>query len=237
MEEEVFVKGYRAYPLTESVIEAIKELRDGNEVMPSRFSAKEMNDIGLCYWYGHIVPLNYVEAVNWYRRAAEYMHRDAEFNLYICYSQATGVTMNMQEAVKWLRLSAKHDDARAQYTLAEIYSVGGPLRKNGYHARCWYKRAERNAVAQEEAVTLNELGVSRLYGSSGANKDIKKAKYFFEAAAKLQFPLSILWLIMIYEDDEEKRNYWIEEYNKCPYKITETDVAANIISKATNKSS
>ena len=233
MEEEVFVRGYRTYPLTENVIEAIKELRDGNEVMPSRFSANEMNVIGLCYWYGHIVPLNYVEAVKWYQRAAEYKHRAAEFNLYICYSQATGVKMNIKEAIKWLKLSAKHNDARAQYMLAERYYTGNALRRNSYHAQRWFKRAERNAVAEEETVTLNLLGVRSLEGSLGAEKDKERAKYFFGIAAKLQFPLSILWLIQIYsdEDNTETRNYWIGEYVRCPYKITKPNVASKLISK------
>ena len=226
MGEEEFFIGYQTHPLSNNVRDALNCLKERKDILASRFSAKEMNDIGLCYWYGHTVPLNYDEAFKWYQRAAENKDNSAEFNLYICYSQGTGGKKDMAEALIWLRKSARHNDARAQYTLGEMYYIGGKLRRNSYHSRCWLKKAVISAVTQKNSVILNQLGVRSYYGELGAKKDIKRATYYFEIAAKLQFPLSILWLIMIYKDNEERKNYWKEALEKCPYISSETNVAS-----------
>ncbi|MBR5296261.1 MAG: sel1 repeat family protein, partial [Parabacteroides sp.] len=49
---------------------------------------------------------NYVEAVKWYRKAADQGHAGAQFALSDCLFYGRGITKNEEEAIKWLRISA-----------------------------------------------------------------------------------------------------------------------------------
>ena len=40
----------------------LAKLLEGCSVDMDDYTPKEQNEVGLCYWYGHIVPLNYEEA-------------------------------------------------------------------------------------------------------------------------------------------------------------------------------
>lgn len=60
----------------------LEKLLEGSSVDMDDYTPKVQNEVGLCYWYGHIVPLDYKEAVKWYRASAEKKHKTAEFNLY-----------------------------------------------------------------------------------------------------------------------------------------------------------
>ena len=60
---------------------------------------------------------DYVEAVKWYRKAAEQNHAEAQYNLGICYAGGQGVEKDYVEAVKWFRKAAEQNDAEAQYSL------------------------------------------------------------------------------------------------------------------------
>ena len=55
----------------------LAKLLEGCSVDMDDYTPKEQNEVGLCYWYGHIVPLNYEEAVKWYKVSAEKKHKDA----------------------------------------------------------------------------------------------------------------------------------------------------------------
>ena len=107
MKKDVFAPCYLEMKFSPKVIKTLEKLRDGQEVNISRFTSKELNDIGLCYWYGHIVPLNYKEAVNWYIKSANKKCVKAEFNLYVCYNKGTGVAHDIDKAMYWLKKAAE----------------------------------------------------------------------------------------------------------------------------------
>ena len=54
---------------------------------------------------------NYVEAVKWYRKAAEQNYAPAQYNLGVCYANGQGVAKDEVEAVKWYRKAAEQNDA------------------------------------------------------------------------------------------------------------------------------
>ena len=217
-----FIVNYQERLLSGKVLKALDKWSAGKRYNPTRLTPKEMNDIGLCYWYGYIVPLDYVKAVKWYKKAAALKYPTAEVNLYTCYSGATGVMRDIGEALVWLRKSAKHGDAKAQYILAERYNSGEDIRRNRRIANIWYQKAIDSAIAQEDLLTLNQLGVTLYYGNGRMDKDEDAAIQLFEKAATLKYPLSILWLIVIYK---EKHDFWMGEYQNAPHKISEMNIS------------
>jgi TPR repeat protein len=67
--------------------------------------------------YGQGVAKDEVEAVKWYRKAAEQNDAEAQYNLGLCYANGQGVAKDEAEAVKWYRKAAEQNDADAQYNL------------------------------------------------------------------------------------------------------------------------
>jgi TPR repeat protein len=56
-----------------------------------------------------------VEAVKWYRKAAEQNNADAQCNLGLCYGKGEGVTKDYVEAYKWFDLASSQDVAGAKH--------------------------------------------------------------------------------------------------------------------------
>jgi TPR repeat protein len=60
------------------------------------------------------VAKDYVEAVKWYRKAAEQGHTEAQFNLGYCYANGQGVGKDKVEAYAWFSMAAKADSDAAK---------------------------------------------------------------------------------------------------------------------------
>ena len=58
---------------------------------------------GTDYWYGNGVPQNYVEAANWYRKAADRGYADAQVRLGEMLSIGQGIPRDDTEAANWYR--------------------------------------------------------------------------------------------------------------------------------------
>ncbi len=76
---------------------------------------------------GQGVATNYVEAVKWFRKAAEQNYAQAQCNLGVCYAMGQGVAKDEAEAVKWYRKAAEQN-----YAAGSIQS--GPLLRHGPEA-------------------------------------------------------------------------------------------------------
>ena len=87
------------------------------------------------------MPKDAVEAVKWYRKAAEQGDADAQFNLGVMYAKGEGVPQNHAEALKWFRLAADQGNARAQYNLGFMYAKGEGVLQNHVQAHKWFNLA------------------------------------------------------------------------------------------------
>ena len=65
------------------------------------------------YMEGRGVAQDDVQAVDWFRKAAEQGYRDAQFNLGVMYAQGRGVVRDDVQAIVWYRKAAGRGDARA----------------------------------------------------------------------------------------------------------------------------
>jgi hypothetical protein len=70
--------------------------------------------MGLAYDKGQGVGINYVEAVKWYRKAAEQNDGVAQLILGNCYRYGHGVAKDHAEALKCYRKAAEHGEASAE---------------------------------------------------------------------------------------------------------------------------
>src|SRR5260370_37955094 len=71
-------------------------------------------ELGLRYLDGKDVPKNQVEAVKWFRKAAEQNFAAAQNKLGVCYGNGEGVAKDQVEAGKWVCKAAEQNIAEAQ---------------------------------------------------------------------------------------------------------------------------
>ena len=84
-----------------------------------------------------------VEAVKWFRKAAEQNLPKAQYNLGVdCYN-GEGVAKDQVEAVKWYRKAAEQKYAKAQYNLSVCYGNGTGVTKDYVEAYKWMFLAAR----------------------------------------------------------------------------------------------
>ena len=77
--------------------------------------------LGNAYKTGRGVIQDFVEAIKWYRLAAEQGYADAQNYLGVAYDSGDGVEQDFVEAIKWYRLAAEQGNAEAQINLGNFY--------------------------------------------------------------------------------------------------------------------
>ena len=69
-------------------------------------------NLGLMYYDGHGVPLDFAQAADWFTKAAEQDYAKAQYDLGAMYGIGKGVKRDYVQAYKWLNLCAAKGDAR-----------------------------------------------------------------------------------------------------------------------------
>ena len=69
------------------------------------------NNLGVMYENGEGVPMNYDEAMKWYRKAAELGNKDAPNNIGTMYMTGFGVLRDFVKAYMWFSIAGKGDPA------------------------------------------------------------------------------------------------------------------------------
>jgi TPR repeat protein len=105
-------------------------------------SLEAQRDLGALYatgdWTG---PRDSVHAVEWYRRAAERGHPDAQYNLGFMCLTGEGVEANPNEGLRWLKRSADQGDECAIRLLADLYRNGKyGIPADAVEAQLWQER-------------------------------------------------------------------------------------------------
>jgi S1-C subfamily serine protease len=92
-----------------------------------------------------------MEAVKWYRKAAEQDDDSAQFQLGTCYFNGQGVQKDIVEAVTWYRKAAEQGNADAQYEVGAAYFNGLGIVRNYVQAYVWMSLAlsQGNATAAQ----------------------------------------------------------------------------------------
>jgi len=93
---------------------------DQKEVMSEildKVSKPQQWEVRIFYDNGQGVGKNEQQAVQWYGKAADQGHAQAQYNLGFHHESGQGVGENEQEAVQWNRKAAEQGHAQAQYNL------------------------------------------------------------------------------------------------------------------------
>lgn len=77
--------------------------------------------LGLMYYMGRGVALDYKTALAWHRKAAEQGKADAQYVVGAMHYAGKAVAADAKQAVSWFRRAASKGHAEAQYALALMY--------------------------------------------------------------------------------------------------------------------
>jgi hypothetical protein len=81
-------------------------------------------ELGRCYQDGRGVEKDPVQAVAWYRKAADNLSVNAKYELGVMYANGRGVRKNDAVAVRWYRKAKWYGHAKAEHNLKVMYADG-----------------------------------------------------------------------------------------------------------------
>ncbi|MBO5122781.1 MAG: sel1 repeat family protein, partial [Oscillospiraceae bacterium] len=90
---------------------------------------------------------DHVQAVRFFRMAAEDGEAAAQFNLALCYEQGEGVEKSQSEAIRWYRAAAEQGVVEAQLSLASYYFDGDGVAQDLSKAAHWFRAAAQQGHA------------------------------------------------------------------------------------------
>ena len=150
-----------------------------NSSESTSMTALQMMELGTDYYEGRNgKKKDYVEAMKWYRKAAEQGDTGGQNNLGYMYEHGYGVSQDYNEAVKWYRKAAEQGDTDGQNNLGSMYDYGNGVSQDYNEAVKWYRRAAEQGHADGQ----NNLGIMYLRGYGVARDYNEAIKWFLKAA-------------------------------------------------------
>jgi len=137
--------------------------------------------VAIQYQKGDIVPRDFVQAANWYRKAADQGYAPAQYKLGLLFQQKeSGIMKDDAQAAVWLRKAADQGNPAAEAALGLCFSQGAGVTQDDAQAVLWYQKA----VAQTNPEGM--VGLALLYERGrGVAKDGKQAFTLLHQAADL----------------------------------------------------
>jgi hypothetical protein len=120
--------------------------------------AESQFNLGVKFASGAGVNRDYVQAAEWYRKAAAQSHSLAQFNLGIMYAQGQGVAPDAVQSLMWLGKAARQGDAGAQFNLADrchrasFEQVPVDASESRIEAYMWYRLAAAQGFKNSDSV-------------------------------------------------------------------------------------
>jgi hypothetical protein len=135
------------------------------------------------YANGDDVEKDQVEALKWYRKAADQGDARAQFNLGVMYANGRGVAEDYVEAARWFRKAADQGNAKAQFNLGVMYYNGDGVEKDYAEAYAWWDIAART---DPDAAKLRDNLENKMSPQQvgEAQKRTKELKALIEAKTK-----------------------------------------------------
>jgi TPR repeat protein len=151
--------------------------------------------VGIEYQKGDVVARDFVQAADWYRKAAEQGYAEAQCKLGELLQQPNaGVVEDDAKAAEWLHKAADQGFVEAEYRLGLCYSRGAGVPKDDAQAAAWFTKA----VAQRDPGAMERLALLTANGQ-GVAKDEKQAFGLMSQAGELGSAEAEYWLGVDYE--------------------------------------
>ena len=125
-----------------------------------------------------IIKDNDVEAIKWYRKAAEKEDIIAQYNLGVQYYYGYGISKNYEKALEWYRKAAAQGDADAQTQIGYMYDYGQGVPQDKVEATKWYRKGAEQGLAWAQ----NNLG-DQYENGEGIPQDYEEALKWYQKAA------------------------------------------------------
>lgn len=111
-------------------------------------NAGDQNRLGAIY----LVVLDCdAKAAEWFSKAAEQGHVQAQNNLARLYLEGRGVEQSDAKAAEWFVKAAEQGNAQAQYALGQMYQAGRGVEQSDAQAAEWFRKAADQGVAEADA--------------------------------------------------------------------------------------
>jgi len=143
---------------------------------------------------------DYVEALKWYRKAAERGYFEAQFKLGEMYANGKGVAKDDVEALKWYRKAAEQRYATTQFNhLGAMYYDGEGAPEDAAEAVEWYRKLTEQGSHGRELIQRAQFQLGFIYsnGEGVAQDHVEAAKWYREVAeqghAKAQYLLGDMY--------------------------------------------
>jgi hypothetical protein len=112
--------------------------------------------VGECYAEGKGVVRDYVQAAEWYRKAADKGDISGELHLAGLYRDGgKSFPRDMVQAAEWYRKAADQGDVGAQGTMGTLYSMGQGVQQNYAEAYYWLDLAAAVKGPKQEQYAAN----------------------------------------------------------------------------------
>jgi TPR repeat protein len=111
----------------------------------------------------------FVEAAQWFEKAAAHGSADAWANLGVMYYSGEGVARDHTKAFNWLTKAAAKGHPEGMFNLGMLYLKGEGVAADVDQARTWLQKASDNGIAQAKAPLekLNELAAENAKTAGG----------------------------------------------------------------------
>ena len=127
---------------------------------------------------------DYVEALKWYRKAAERGYFEAQFELGEMYANGKGVAKDDVEALKWYRKAAEQRYATRFNHLGAMYYDGEGAPEDAAEAVEWYRKLTEQGSHGRELIRRAQFQLGFIYsnGEGVAQDHVEAAKWYRKVA-------------------------------------------------------
>ena len=171
-------------------IQELLKLADKND-------ADAQFELAEAYRTGTNVTENFVEALRWYRAAAELGLADAQNNLGAMYLAGMGTDKNTVDAAYWYQKAAEQSQMHAQFNLAMLYLLGNGVAQSDENAAHWL----HTAAEQGDLEAICQLGT--LYQLGRGVKQNHVAAADLHTAAAIEGHLASIDKLAEYQEEIE----------------------------------
>ena len=144
---------------------------------------KDIYEQGLAYLTGmNGREKNLSNAADFFMKAANQGHLNAQYNLACLLLDGQGVVKNANEAVQWFRKAAKRGHLPSQLNLGALYYNGIDVERDFSEAAKWYKKAAESGAGKEQGEAQFWYGKLLVKGFGVTKNEDEAIKWFRRAA-------------------------------------------------------